>query len=73
MGGTQTNQVVISSLLSSYEGVIAADTGHVSLHEAGAIEYTGHKVLALPQQEGKLSAATVEKYLAGFFEDENRM
>ncbi len=71
-GGTQTNQVVISSLLSSYEGVIAADTGHVSLHEAGAIEYTGHKVLALPQQEGKLSAATVEKYLAGFFEDENR-
>ena len=72
VGGTQTNQVVISSLLSSYEGVIAADTGHVSLHEAGAIEYTGHKVLALPQQEGKLSAVTVEKYLAGFFEDENR-
>ena len=44
VGGTQTNAVVISSMLKSYEGVVAADTGHVSLHEAGAIEYTGHKV-----------------------------
>ena len=41
-GGTQTNQVVIASLLKSYEGVIAADTGHISIHEAGAIEYSGH-------------------------------
>ena len=50
VGGTQTNQIVIDSMLQSYEGVIAADTGHVSLHEAGAIEFTGHKVISLPQQ-----------------------
>lgn len=43
-GGTQTNQVVIDSLLTTYEGVIAAERGHVSPHEAGAIESTGHKV-----------------------------
>ncbi len=47
-GGTQTNQTVIDSVLKSYEGVIAASTGHVSAHEAGAIEFTGHKVLTLP-------------------------
>ena len=47
-GGTQSNAVVIGSLLRRYEGVLAASTGHVSLHEAGAIEYTGHKVLELP-------------------------
>lgn len=72
VGGTQTNQIVISSMLSSFEGVIAAETGHVSLHEAGAIEYTGHKVLTLPQWEGKLSAETVEEYLTSFYYDENR-
>lgn len=72
VGGTQTNQVVISSILSSYEGVISADTGHVSIHEAGAIEYTGHKVLPLPQRDGKLSAGEVEEYLNRFYGDENR-
>lgn len=53
VGGTQTNQVVISSMLASYEGVIAAETGHVSSHEAGAIEFSGHKVLTLPSHNGK--------------------
>ena len=53
-GGTQTNQVVISSLLRSYEGVLSAVSGHVNGHEAGAIEYSGHKVLTLPQHEGKI-------------------
>ena len=48
-GGTQTNAVVISTMLEDYEGVVAAKTGHVSTHEAGAIEYTGHEVLELPQ------------------------
>lgn len=48
VGGTQTNAVVISSMLRRYEGVVAASTGHINVHEAGAIEYTGHKVLALP-------------------------
>ena len=55
-GGTQTNQTVIDGMLASYEGVIAAETGHVSVHEAGAIEYTGHKVITLPQHEGKIRA-----------------
>ena len=62
VGGTQTNAAVISTMLKDYEGVIAADTGHVNVHEAGAIEYTGHKVLALPQKEGKLSAADLSFY-----------
>lgn len=52
-GGTQTNQVVIDTMLAPYGGVIAAQTGHISVHEAGAIEYTGHKVLTLPHENGK--------------------
>ena len=56
-GGTQTNEVVISTLLSDYEGVVSALTGHISAHEAGAIEYTGHKVLGLPGAQGKIVAA----------------
>lgn len=70
-GGTQTNQVAIASLLQSYEGVIAAETGHIALHEAGAIEYTGHKVLTLPHQDGKLSAKAVADYLEAFYADGN--
>ncbi len=62
-GGTQTNAVIISSILKSYEGVIAAETGHVNTHEAGAIEYTGHKVLALPEHQGKLDAGEIRTYL----------
>ena len=72
VGGTQTNQTVIDSVLRSYEGVIAADTGHVSLHEAGAIEFTGHKVIALPQREGKLFAQTVKDYLVKFHGDDSK-
>ena len=59
VGGTQTNATVISAVLKAYEGVIAADTGHVSLHEAGAIEAGGHKVLPLPQHMGKISAEDI--------------
>lgn len=70
-GGTQTNKIVIDALLSSYEGVIAVDTGHVSCHEAGAIENTGHKVMTLQNEEGKLSAKDVEEYVRCFYEDEN--
>ena len=70
-GGTQTNQVVIASLLRSYEGVIAAETGHVSLHEAGAIEHSGHKVLTLPHHDGRLDATDVRQYVADFYADEN--
>ena len=56
VGGTQTNATVIDALLKSYQGVIAADTRHISVHEAGAIEFGGHKVLTLPHHNGKISA-----------------
>ncbi|MEY8341320.1 threonine aldolase family protein [Adlercreutzia muris] len=69
VGGTQANAVVISSLLAGYEGVIAADTGHIAVHEAGAIEATGHKVIALPECDGKLRAADVAAYLDTFYGD----
>ena len=52
-GGTQANAVVIGSMLHRWEGVLAATTGHVAAHEAGAIEFTGHKVLSLPHTNGK--------------------
>ena len=67
VGGTQTNQVVLDALLRSYEGVISAKSGHVNVHEAGAIEYVGHKVLALEHAGGKLSAETVHSYLKDFY------
>ena len=70
-GGTQTNQIVISSMLDSHEGAVAAETGHVGTHEAGAIEWTGHKVLTLPQTDGKISASDLEEYLSTFYGDEN--
>lgn len=70
-GGTQANAVVLSALLHSYEGVVAAETGHINVHEAGAIEYTGHKILALPQQAGKFSPEALERFVAGFYADEN--
>ncbi|MBQ7600012.1 MAG: aminotransferase class V-fold PLP-dependent enzyme, partial [Clostridia bacterium] len=70
-GGTQTNAVVISSVLKDYEGVIAADTGHISVHEAGAVEYTGHKVLAIGSEDGKISASQVESLVSGFYADES--
>lgn len=71
VGGTQTNQTVIDSVLKSYEGVIAAETGHVSVHEAGAIEFTGHKVLTLPQHDGKLCARELEAYMETFLGDDS--
>lgn len=71
VGGTQTNATVIAALLHSYDGVIAAETGHVNVHEAGAIEYTGHKVLTLPQKDGKINAESVGSYLKWFYSDEN--
>ena len=70
-GGTQTNAVVISALLRSYEGVLAAETGHVNTHEAGAIEYTGHKVLTLPEHQGKLDAGELRAYMEKFYGDAN--
>ena len=71
VGGTQTNQNVIDAMLAGYEGVVAAETGHVSQHEAGAIEYSGHKVLTISQKDGKIQAEELQSYLAAFFADEN--
>lgn len=71
VGGTQTNAVVINTFLKSYEGVVCADNGHIYTHEAGAVEFTGHKVLNLPGECGKLKADTLRKYLETFFADEN--
>ena len=71
-GGTQTNAVVIGTMLAPYEGVIAAETGHINVHEAGAIEFTGHKVLPLPQHEGKLDSAELDAFLSVFHGDGTR-
>ena len=70
-GGTQTNAIVIASMLQRWQGVMAAATGHVAAHEAGAIEYTGHKVIALPGHAGKVSAADVRNWCATFYADDN--
>ena len=71
-GGTQTNAVVIDTLLADYEGVIAAETGHIALHEAGAIEHSGHKVIPVAQREGKIECEALKAYLECFCTDENR-
>lgn len=70
-GGTQTNQLVISTMLKQHEGVVAATSGHVSVHEAGAIEYTGHKVLTIPGYNGKMKASDLDQYISDFNNDEN--
>jgi len=72
VGGTQTNAMVIKYLLSPYQGVIAPATGHISLHESGAIEHGGHKVLCAPEYNGKLKAADVEKMVKDYQNDGNR-
>ncbi len=70
-GGTQTNATVIAAMLQPYEGVISASTGHINAHEAGAVEYTGHKVLALPHQMGKIPVDALGDYLKKFYGDES--
>lgn len=69
VGGTQTNAVVISTVLERYQGVLAAASGHVNVHEAGAIEYTGHKVLPLPHTQGKITAQAIQDYVETFYAD----
>ena len=69
VGGTQTNATVIKFLLSPCEGVISVSSGHINVHESGAIEATGHKVLALPGHNGLLEPETLRKYLAAFYAD----
>lgn len=71
VGGTQTNSIIIATMLRDHEGVIAATTGHINCHEAGAIEYSGHKVTELPQYLGKLHADDVDRYITDFYADDN--
>ncbi|MDY6205432.1 MAG: beta-eliminating lyase-related protein [Prevotella sp.] len=70
MGGTQTNATVIDSLLAGYQGVITADAGHINVHESGAVEAFGHKVLTLEGNNGKLSATAIDDYMKTFLADE---
>ncbi len=72
VGGTQTNAVVIDALLNSYQGVLTAETGHISVHEAGAIEFCGHKVLTLPSSEGKITAGQIDAFASAYEHDGNR-
>lgn len=71
-GGTQTNMTVISSCLRSYEGVIAASTGHINCHEAGAVEHAGYKVIALPHHDGRLSAGELDACMRDFNDNGSR-
>ncbi len=69
VGGTQTNYTVLDSILKRYEGVLSADTGHVAVHEAGAIEYSGHKVITIPEKDGKVDYTRAKAYLESFYAD----
>lgn len=69
VGGTQTNATMLDFILRNGEGVLAADTGHISVHEAGAVEYCGHKVITIPAVEGKLVPADIKEYLKNFYLD----
>jgi threonine aldolase len=71
VGGTQANATVIDSILRSYEGVLCADTGHINVHETGAIEATGHKVLALPGKDGRITSAQISVATALQADDEH--
>ena len=71
VGGTQTNLTVIASALRPHQGALSAETGHINVHESGAIEATGHKVLTLPQTDGKISAEQVEKLIRAHYDSES--
>ena len=71
-GGTQTNATTIDSMLYQYEGVICVGSGHINVHEAGAVEFTEHKIIALPEKNGKLEAMTLDNYLDDYMHDGNK-
>jgi len=70
VGGTQTNLTIVAASIKPYQGAIAPVTGHINVHESGAIEATGHKVLSIPSSDGKLSAAAVKRYVDAHYADE---
>lgn len=70
VGGTQTNATVIDAVLNHHEGVVCVETGHINVHEAGAVEATGHKVLTLPAHDGKMDPRELKEYIENFYSDE---
>ena len=68
IGGTQVNYTVITAALRPYQSVISADCGHINNHEAGSIEHTGHKVLLIPAENGKLTAKSIEQEAAKYYD-----
>lgn len=69
VGGTQTNVTVIDALLRSYQGVISAESGHINVHETGAPEATGHKIIAIPSEDGRLSLAQIKECFENHWND----
>ena len=69
VGGTQTNATVIDAMLRSYQGVLAVETGHINVHESGAIEFGGHKVLTLPSHDGRMDAGELSQWLHDYYAD----
>ncbi|MFD0705051.1 threonine aldolase family protein [Alloscardovia venturai] len=69
VGGTQTNQIIIDTMLNAWEGVVSADTGHINMHEAGAIEFTGHKVLTVLSRDGLMNPADIKKLAEDHYND----
>ena len=72
VGGTQTNMTVIAAALKPWQGAICADTGHIACHETGAVEATGHKVLALSSEDGKITSVQIEETVKKHYEDSSR-
>ena len=71
-GGTQTNATTIDSMLYQYEGVICVGSGHINVHEAGAVEFTEHKIITIADTGGKMEAKVLDKYLDDFMHDGNK-
>ena len=71
-GGTQTNATTIDSMLYQYEGVICVGSGHINVHEAGAVEFTEHKIITIGDTNGKMEAKTLDKYLDDYMHDGNK-
>jgi threonine aldolase len=69
VGGTQANTTVIDGMLQTFEGVIAVQTAHINVHESGAVEASGHKVITLPSHDGKMDAGELKAWLKAFHAD----
>lgn len=70
-GGTQTNLTVIAACLRPYQGVISADSGHINVHETGAIEATGHRVITAAEKDGKITAGQISRCCKEHWQDDN--